>query len=158
MLALEASRRGNNRDWHHLLDLCAMTGTLLIDDQGMYDPRDINDRLVLGLQGTMSEFELSLFRWCARQAFEQKVGRGHAMWEIPVGFVRTDDDRVEKIADRRVQEAVAGVFRKFRELGGVARRCSGIATRMSSCRRRWPAHAGARSSGGCRPRVASARC
>src|SRR5277367_3876815 len=106
VLALEASRLArNNRDWHHLLDLCAMTGTLLIDDQGMYDPRDINDRLVLGLQGTMSEFELSLFRQRARQAFEQKVGRGHAMWEIPVGFVRTDDDRVEKIADRRVQEA-----------------------------------------------------
>jgi excisionase family DNA binding protein len=120
VLALEASRLArNNRDWHHLLDLCAMTGTLLIDDQGMYDPRDINDRLVLGLQGTMSEFELSLFRQRARQAFEQKVGRGHALWEIPVGFVRTDDDRPEKTPDRRVQEAVAGVFRKFRELGSA---------------------------------------
>ncbi len=120
VLALEASRLArNNRDWHHLLDLCAMTGTLLIDDQGMYDPRDINDRLVLGLQGTMSEFELSLFRQRARQAFEQKVGRGHAMWEIPVGFVRTDDDRVEKTPDRRVQEAVAGVFSKFCELGSA---------------------------------------
>ena len=120
VLALEASRLArNNRDWHHLLDLCAMTGTLLIDDQGMYDPRDVNDRLVLGLQGTMSEFELSLLRQRARQAFEQKVGRGHAMWEVPVGFVRTDDDRLEKTPDRRVQEAVAGVFRKFRELGSA---------------------------------------
>jgi len=55
VLAMEASRLAcNDRDWHHLIDLCAMTGTLLIDDQGMYDPRDINDRLVLGLQGTMS--------------------------------------------------------------------------------------------------------
>ena len=120
VFALEASRLArNNRDWHHLLDLCAMTGTLLIDDQGMYDPRDINDRLVLGLQGTMSEFELSLFRQRARQAFEQKVGRGHAMWEVPTGFVRTDDDRMEKTPDRRVQEAVVGVFRKFRELGSA---------------------------------------
>jgi DNA invertase Pin-like site-specific DNA recombinase len=120
VFALEASRLArNNRDWHHLLDLCAMTGTLLIDDQGMYDPRDINDRLVLGLQGTMSEFELSLFRQRARQAFEQKVGRGHAMWEVPAGFVRTDDDRMEKTPDRRVQEAVASVFRKFRELGSA---------------------------------------
>ena len=120
VFALEASRLArNNRDWHHLLDLCAMTGTLLIDDQGMYDPRDINDRLVLGLQGTMSEFELSLFRQRARQAFEQKVGRGHAMWEVPAGFVRTDDDRMEKTPDRRVQEAVVGVFRKFRELGSA---------------------------------------
>jgi DNA invertase Pin-like site-specific DNA recombinase len=120
VLALEASRLArNNRDWHHLLDLCAMTGTLLIDDQAMYDPRDINDRLLLGLQGTMSEFELSLFRQRARQAFEQKVGRGHALWEVPAGFVRTDDDRMEKTPDRRVQEAVAGVFRKFRELGSA---------------------------------------
>jgi excisionase family DNA binding protein len=120
VLALEASRLArNNRDWHHLLDLCAMTGTLLIDDQGMYDPRDVNDRLVLGLQGTMSEFELSLFRQRARLAFEQKVGRGHALWEVPAGFVRTDEDRVEKTPDRRVQEAVAGVFRKFRELGSA---------------------------------------
>src|SRR3954452_1241041 len=120
VLALEASRLArNNRDWHHLLDLCAMTGTLLIDDQAMYDPRDINDRLLLGLQGTMSEFELSLFRQRARQAFEQKVGRGHAPWEVPVGFVRTDDDRPEKTPDRRVQEAVAGGFGKSRELGSA---------------------------------------
>jgi DNA invertase Pin-like site-specific DNA recombinase len=120
VLALEASRLArNNRDWHHLLDLCAMTGTLLIDDQGMYDPRDVNDRLVLGLQGTMSEFELALLRQRARLAFEQKVGRGYALWEVPAGFVRTDDDRVEKTPDRRVQEAVAGVFRKFRELGSA---------------------------------------
>jgi DNA invertase Pin-like site-specific DNA recombinase len=120
VLALEASRLArNNRDWHHLLDLRAMTGTLLIDDQGMYDPRDVNDRLVLGLQGTMSEFELALFRQRARQAFEQTVGRGHAMWEVPVGLVRTEDDRLEKTPDRRVQEAVAGVFRKFRELGSA---------------------------------------
>ena len=55
VLSLDASRLArNNRDWHHLLDLCAMTGTLLIDDQGMYDPRDVNDRLVLGLQGRAS--------------------------------------------------------------------------------------------------------
>lgn len=120
VLALEASRLArNNRDWHHLLDLCAMTGTLLLDDHGVYDPREINDRLLLGLQGTMSEFELSLFRQRARQAFEQKVQRGHALWEVPVGFVRNEDDRVEKTADRRVQEAVAGVFRKFRELGSA---------------------------------------
>lgn len=120
VLALEASRLArNNRDWHHLLDLCAMTGTLLIDDRGVYDPREINDRLLLGLQGTMSEFELSLFRQRARLAFEQKIQRGHVLWEVPVGFVRSEDDRLEKIADRRVQEAIVGVFRKFRELGSA---------------------------------------
>jgi len=120
VLALEASRLArNNQDWHHLLDLCAMTGTLIIDDHSVYDPHDINDRLLLGLQGTMSEFELSLFRQRARVAFEQKIARGHALWEVPVGFVRSDDDRMEKIPNRRVQQAVAGVFRKFRELGSA---------------------------------------
>jgi DNA invertase Pin-like site-specific DNA recombinase len=85
----------------------------------MYDPHDINDRLLLGLQGTMSEFELLLFRQRARCTFEQKVGSGHALWEVPAGFVRTDDDRMKKTPDRRVQEAVTGVFRKFRELGSA---------------------------------------
>jgi DNA invertase Pin-like site-specific DNA recombinase len=118
VFALEASRLArNNRDWHHLLDLCAMTGTVLMDDHGIYDPKQSNDRLLLGMQGTMSEFELSLLRQRARQAYEQKVQRGHVMWEVPVGFVRTDEDLLELTPDRQVQQAVAAVFRKFRELG-----------------------------------------
>jgi DNA invertase Pin-like site-specific DNA recombinase len=120
VFALEASRLArNNRDWHHLLDLCAMTDTLLIDDHGVYDPKQINDRLLLGLQGTMSEFELSLLRQRARQAFEQKVQRGHVLWEVPAGFVRTDEDRLEMTPDKQVRQAVAGVFPKFRELGSA---------------------------------------
>lgn len=118
VFALEASRLArNNRDWHHLIDLCGMTDTLLVDDDGIYDPRLINDRLLLGLKGTMSEFELNLFRQRAREAFEQKVRRGCVMWEVPVGFVRTADDRVEKSPDRQIQAAVQSVFHKFRELG-----------------------------------------
>lgn len=118
VFALEASRLArNNRDWHHLVDLCGLTETLLIDADGVYDPRGLNDRLLLGLKGTMSEFELGLLRQRAREAFEHKVRRGHALWELPVGFVRSQEDRVEKIADRQVQEAVEGVFRKFRQLG-----------------------------------------
>ncbi len=120
VLAMEASRLArNNRDWHHLIDLCALTETLIIDEDGVYDPRLINDRLLLGLKGTMSEFELSLFRQRARQAFEQKIARGYVMWEVPVGFVRTEDDRIEKIPDRQVQEAIESVFSKFRELGSA---------------------------------------
>lgn len=120
VFALEASRLArNNRDWYHLVDLCAMTRTLLIDDEGVYDPRELNDRLLLGLKGTMSEFELGLFRQRARQAFEQKVRRGHAMWELPVGFVRTEDDRIEKTPDLQVQQAINGVFRKFQELASA---------------------------------------
>lgn len=117
VFALEASRLArNNRDWHHLVDLCAMTETLIIDAQGIYDPQQLDDRLLLGLKGTMSEFELGLFRQRAREAFERKIRNGHALWEVPVGFVRTEVDHIEKIADRQVQSAVEGVFRKFREL------------------------------------------
>ena len=120
VLALEASRLArNNRDWHHLIDLCALTGTLIIDGEGIYDPRAVDDRLLLGLKGTMSEFELSLFRQRARKAFEMKVAAGHAMWEVPVGFTRDEDDRLEKIADRQVQTAIESVFSKFREVGSA---------------------------------------
>lgn len=78
VLALEASRLArNNRDWHHLIDLCGITATLIIDEGGVYDPRLLNDRLLLGLKGSLAEFELGLLRQRARACFEQKVGRGH---------------------------------------------------------------------------------
>ena len=120
VFALEASRLArNNRDWHHLIDLCALTETLIVDAEGVYDPRQLNDRLLLGLKGTMSEFELGLFRQRAREAFEMKVAQGHAMWEVPIGFTRDELDRVEKIANRQVQAAIEGVFGKFREVGSA---------------------------------------
>src|SRR5207253_10014969 len=120
VFALEASRLArNNRDWHHLVDLCALTETLLIDSDGVYDPRLLNDRLVLGLKGTMSEFELGLLRQRAREAFEQKVKRGFALWEVPVGFVRSEEGRIEKTPDRQVQQAIVSVFRKFQQLGSA---------------------------------------
>jgi len=75
VLAFEASRLArNNRDWHHLIDLCALTGTLVIDEDGVYDPRLANDRLLLGVKGSMAEFELSLLRQRA-----QDVGGGRAL-------------------------------------------------------------------------------
>ena len=120
VFALEASRLArNNRDWHHLVDLCALTETLLIDCDGIYDPRQLHDRLVLGLKGTMSEFELGLLRQRAREAFEQKVRRGFALWEVPVGFIRTEEGQIEKTPDRQVQQAVVSVFRKFQQLGSA---------------------------------------
>ena len=120
VFALEASRLArNNRDWHHLIDLCALTATLIIDGEAVYEPRDVNDRLLLGLKGSLAEFELSLLRQRAREAFEMKVAAGHAMWEVPVGFVRNELDHIEKIADRRVQSAIKGIFAKFRELGSA---------------------------------------
>lgn len=120
VLALEASRLArNNRDWHHLIDLCAMAGTLVIDHDGVYDPSLLNDRLLLGLKGTMSEFEISLLRQRAMEAHRQKVQRGMVLTQVPVGYVRTEDEGMEKTPDRQVQEAVAGVFRKFHELGSA---------------------------------------
>ncbi len=120
VFALEASRLArNNRDWHHLVDLCALAETLLVDSDGIYDPRSLNDRLLLGLKGSMAEFELGLLRQRAREAFEQKVKRGFALWEVPVGFVRTEEGRIEKTPDRQVQQAIANVFQKFQQLGSA---------------------------------------
>ena len=120
VFALEASRLArNNRDWHHLVDLCALTETLLIDSDGIYDPRQLNDRLVLGLKGTLSEFELGLLRQRAREAFAQKVRRGFALWEVPVGFIRTEEGLIEKTPDRQVQQAISAVFQKFQQLGSA---------------------------------------
>jgi len=120
VFALEASRLArNNRDWHHLVDLCALAETLLIDTDGIYDPRSLNDRLLLGLKGSMAEFELGLLRQRARAAFEQKVRRGFTLWEVPVGFIRTEEGRIEKTPDRQVQQAIATVFQKFHQLGSA---------------------------------------
>ena len=118
VFALEASRLArNNRDWHHLVDLCALTDTLVIDSDGVYNPRLLNDRLILGMKGNMAEFELGLLRQRAQEALRQMVARGETLWEVAVGYVRTDENRIEMIADRQVQEAIRGVYAKFHELG-----------------------------------------
>lgn len=120
VFALEASRLArNNRDWHQLIDWCANTETLVIDHDGIYDPRILNDRLLLGLKGTMSEFELGLLRQRAKEAFLSKAKRGVVMTRVPAGHVRTEDDRIEMHPDRRVQQAVRGVFDAFRRLGSA---------------------------------------
>src|ERR687897_1322714 len=74
---IEASRLARNgRDWHHLVDLCALAATLVVDPDGVYDPRLVNDRLLLGLKGTMNEFELNLLRQRSQEAMRQKARRG----------------------------------------------------------------------------------
>ncbi|MEM9598037.1 MAG: recombinase family protein [Acidobacteriota bacterium] len=118
VFALEASRLArNNRDWHHLIDLCALTQTVVVDDDGIYDPQQLNDRLLLGLKGTMSEFELGLIRQRAREALRQMIRRGAVITELPVGYVRTENHECELSPDRQVQAAVRSVFAKFLELG-----------------------------------------
>jgi DNA invertase Pin-like site-specific DNA recombinase len=130
VLALEASRLArNNRDWHHLIDLCAMAGTLVIDHDGNYDSSLLNDRLLLGLKGTMSEFEISLLRRRAMEARRQKVGRGLVLTQVPVGYVRTEDEGIEKIPDRQVQDGMRASFASFVSWVVCVKFCSGIATR-----------------------------
>ena len=117
MLSLEASRLARNgRDWHTLLEFCGLVGTLIIDEDGVYDVTSPNDRLLLGMKGTMSEMELSTFRERSIEAMKQKARRGELFLTVAVGYVKASGDRIEKDADRRVQEAVSLVFRKFSEL------------------------------------------
>jgi DNA invertase Pin-like site-specific DNA recombinase len=118
VLAMEASRLArNNRDWHHLIDLCVLTQTLVVDAEGIYDPRLLNDRLLLGLKGTMSEFELGILRQRAQEAYRQKVLRGEVLTKVPIGFIRSHSNRIEMTPDRQVQEAIRGVFRDFERFG-----------------------------------------
>lgn len=115
---IEASRLARNgRDWHHLIDLCALTGTLVIDPDGAYDPRLVNDRLLLGLKGTMSEYELSLMRQRGIAARDSKAKRGEFRFMLPPGLCWSEVGKIEIDPDEHVAETIRLVFAKFRELG-----------------------------------------
>jgi DNA invertase Pin-like site-specific DNA recombinase len=87
VFCIEASRLARNgRDWHHLIELCGLLGAVLVDPDGVYDPSIINDRLLLGLKGTMSEFELNLLRQRSVEAIHQKALRGELRFMLPVGY------------------------------------------------------------------------
>jgi excisionase family DNA binding protein len=120
VVSLEASRLARNgRDWHTLLEFCGLVGTLIVDEDAVYDPHSPNDRLLLGMKGTMSEMELSVFRQRSIEAMRQKARRGELHLTVAVGFVKTDDGRIEKDPDLRVQDGISLVFRKFAELQSV---------------------------------------
>src|ERR1700685_3077364 len=117
VISIEASRLARNgRDWHTLLEFCGLVGTLIADEDGVYDPRLINDRLLLGMKGTMSEMELSILRQRAHEALKQKARRGELFTTVAIGYVRKGLDQIEKDPDLRVQDALALIFRKFAEL------------------------------------------
>jgi DNA invertase Pin-like site-specific DNA recombinase len=117
---IEASRLARNgRDWHHLIDLCALTSALVIDPDGIYDPRVVNDRLLLGLKGTMSEYELSLLRQRGLAARDSKARRGEFRFMLPPGYCWNEAGKIEIDADEHVAETVRLVFSKFRELGSA---------------------------------------
>jgi DNA invertase Pin-like site-specific DNA recombinase len=120
IFGIEVSRLArNNTDWYQLLDLCASTNTLIADSDGVYHPGEFNDRLVLGLKGTMSEAELHLIRSRLTAGLRHKAARGELRQGLPVGFDYDHDGQVVFSADVAVVEAIATVFRRFDELGSA---------------------------------------
>jgi excisionase family DNA binding protein len=120
VLAIEASRLARNgRDWHTLLEFCTLVNSLIIDEDGVYDPKLTNDRLLLGMKGTFSELELSILRQRSQEALRLKAARGDLHTSVAVGYVRSADDRLELDPDRRVREGLHLAFRKFAEFGSV---------------------------------------
>lgn len=109
----------NNYDWYHLLDLSAMFGTLISDCDGIYDPRLYNDRLLLGLKGTMSEAEIHLLRQRLDAGRMNQVKRGAYRQRLPTGYLRLPDGTVVKDPDEQVRHAIELIFTKFNELGSV---------------------------------------
>ena len=107
------------KDWHQLLELCAIFRTLLADQDGLYDPTDHNDRLLLGLKGTMSEAELHVLRSRLRQGLLNKVRRGAVFLAAPIGYVRSLHGGFELDPDEQVQSVVRMIFEQFERYGRV---------------------------------------
>ena len=117
--AREVSRFArNSREWQQLVEVCRVVDTVLIDQETVYAPRQSNDRLLLGLKGSLNEYELELLRQRSLEARQEKAKRGELIVAAPVGYLK-GEQRLEKDPDRRVREAVELVFRKFAELGSV---------------------------------------
>ena len=118
VLGLEVSRLArNSSDWHRLLEICALTSTLILDEDGLYDPAHFNDRLLLGLKGTMSEAELHVLRARLRGGILNKARRGELQVQLPVGLVYAPDGKVALDPDKQVQECMRAFFQMFRRAG-----------------------------------------
>jgi DNA invertase Pin-like site-specific DNA recombinase len=118
--AREVSRFArNSREWQQLVELCRVVDTVLIDQETVYAPRASNDRLLLGLKGSLNEYELDLLRQRSLEARRAKAHRGELLVIAPVGFRKAEGQRLEKDPDRRVQEALRLVFDQFERIGSV---------------------------------------
>jgi DNA invertase Pin-like site-specific DNA recombinase len=118
--AREVSRFArNSREWQQLVEVCRVVDTVLIDQEMVYAPRLSNDRLLLGLKGSLNEYELDVLRQRSVEARREKVRRGELVVSAPIGYIKSEDQRLEKDPDLRVQQAILLVFRKFAELGTV---------------------------------------
>lgn len=120
VFALEASRLArSNADWHRLLELCALTRTLVIDEDGCYDPADFNDGLLLGLKGTMAQAELHFIRARLLGGKLNKAQKGELRFPLPVGLCHDENGHIVPDSDEEVRGAVSLVFRLFRETGSA---------------------------------------
>jgi DNA invertase Pin-like site-specific DNA recombinase len=118
VMGLEVSRLArNSADWHRLLEICAITDTLILDEDGVYDPAHFNDRLLLGLKGTMSEAELHVIKARLRGGIINKARRGEYRAPLPVGLLYNDTDDVVLDPDQQVQSLVRHLFQTFRRTG-----------------------------------------
>src|SRR6185437_1721101 len=109
----------NSREWQQLVEVCRVVDTVLIDQETVYAPRQSNDRLLLGLKGSLNEYELDLLRQRSLEARREKATRGELVVVAPVGYCKTEDQRLEKDPDLRVQDAIRSVFRQFGAIGSV---------------------------------------
>ncbi len=120
VLGIEMSRLArSSKDWHQLLEVCALFGTLLGDQDGLYDPREYNDRLLLGLKGTLSEAELHVLRQRMHQGRLNKAKRGELFSHPPIGYVRPPTGELAIDPDEQVQAVVRLIFDQFNELGAI---------------------------------------
>ena len=119
----------SNKDWHQLLELCGLFQVLLADADGVYDPRDVNDRLLLGLKGTLSEAETHVLRIRLHQGKLNKARRGELFTCVPIGYVRPADGGIALDPDEQARSVVALVFAKFAELGSVPKLLDYFVTR-----------------------------
>lgn len=120
VMGLEVSRLArNNADWHRLLEICALADTLILDEDGVYDPTNFNDRLVLGLKGTMSEAELHVLKARLRGGILNKVRRGEYRCSLPTGFVYDAAGNVVLDPDSQIRETIAYFFETFARVGSA---------------------------------------
>ena len=121
MLGLEVSRLARNSvDWHRLLEICALTNTLILDEDGVYDPAHFNDRLLLGLKGAMSEAELYVLRARLRGGLLNKARRGELRCPLPLGLVHDAEDHVVFDPDKQVQQSVRLIFARLARIAAAS--------------------------------------
>lgn len=120
VLGLEVSRLArNSSDWHRLLEICALTKTLILDEDGIYDPGHFNDRLLLGLKGTMSEAELHIIKARLQGGIDAKARRGELQCPIPIGFMYDDSGKIILDPNKQIQQSIHLLFEIFHQTGSA---------------------------------------